>query len=248
MRIHVSLHDVSPAFARELEAALDLCHAAGAKPALLVVPNYHGEFPLEKHPEFTRRLVELADSGHEIYLHGFFHQARAKGEAPLGNGRPGKLARLVAQRVVSAGEAEFSDLGRSDAASRLEEGERLLRAVGLEPSGFVPPAWSMPGWMLDLLRERGHRHTEDHLRIYDPTRGRSRGTLLINWATRSRARLWSTVVFGRFAWPAGRWLPTRIAIHPRDLDHSRVKREIALLLHRARGRFVSKSSELWEPP
>jgi hypothetical protein len=43
MQVHVSLHDVSPARRAQVEAALELCHRWGAKPALLVVPNYHAE-------------------------------------------------------------------------------------------------------------------------------------------------------------------------------------------------------------
>jgi uncharacterized protein len=245
MQVHVSLHDVSPACAPQVEAALELCHRWGTKPALLVVPNYHARFPLGDHPDFVRRLADLARSGHEIHLHGLWHQAGT--EAREGDGRPGRLARLVAQRVVSAGEAEFSDLGQSAAAARLDEGGRILRSLGLEPRGFVPPAWSMPAWMLDLLRERGYRHTEDHLYVYDPVRGKRRGTLLINWATRSRGRLWSTLVFGRLAWPAARVWPTRIAVHPSDLDHPRVAREIAVLLARAQGHFVTRSEAFWEP-
>ena len=245
MQVHVSLHDVSPAHATQVEAALELCHRFGAKPALLVVPNYHAQFPLGDHPDFVRLLVDLARAGHEIHLHGLLHQADAGG--PAGDGRPGRLGRLVAQRVVSAGEAEFSDLGRSAAAERLDEGARRLRSLGLEPRGFVPPAWSMPGWMLDLLRERGFRHTEDHLYVYDPVRGKKRGTLLINWATRSRGRLSATVAFGRLAWPAARIWPTRIAVHPSDLDHPRVAHEIARLLARAEGHFITSSEAFWGP-
>ncbi len=245
MKVHVALHDVSPAFASQVEQALELCRSFGAKPALLVVPNFHGQAPLGDYPDFSQRLRELMRAGHEIHLHGLVHQARTGG--PGGDDRPDGLRRLFAQRVVSAGEAEFSDLGRSEAAARLDEGERVLRAVGLEPRGFVPPAWSMPPWLFDLLRARGYRHTEDHLRVYDPVQGVSRGTLLVNWATRSRARLWSTVVFGRLAWPVGRLLPARIAIHPHDVDHPVVRRELALLLGRAEGRFVTTSAALLEP-
>ena len=46
MPVHVSIHDVSPAWKDEVEAALAMCHGAGAKPALLVVPNYHARAPL----------------------------------------------------------------------------------------------------------------------------------------------------------------------------------------------------------
>jgi predicted deacetylase len=243
--VHVTLHDVSPVFAEAVEAALGLCARFGAKPALLVVPNYHGNCPLAAHPNFAARLRELADSGHEIYLHGLVHQARTGPRDAARDGRPGPLRRLFAQRIVSAGEAEFSDLGRAEAAERLDEGIRMLARAGLTPEGFVPPAWSMPSWVRKLLAERGFRHTEDHLRVYDPVLGTSRPTVLINWATRSRARLWSTVAFGRLAWRVAPRMPLRIAVHPHDLGHPRVRHEIALLLGRTQGRFAARAVDLW---
>jgi predicted deacetylase len=244
-KVHVTLHDVSPAFAEPVEAALGLCARFGAKPGLLVVPNYHGDYPLGAHPTFGARLRELANSGHEIYLHGLMHQAGTRPGKTGDDGRPGALHRLLAQRVVSAGEAEFSDLGREEAAERLDEGVQMLTAAGLAPQGFVPPAWSMPAWVRTLLAERGFRYTEDHLRVYDPVRGTSRLTMLINWATRSRARLWSTVMFGRVVWRIAQRLPLRIAVHPHDLGHPVVRNEIATLLGRAQGHFVAHAADLW---
>jgi predicted deacetylase len=38
MAVHVSIHDVSPEWSSEVEAALALCHAMHIRPALLVVP------------------------------------------------------------------------------------------------------------------------------------------------------------------------------------------------------------------
>ena len=84
MPVHLSIHDVSPAWASEVELALEYSADAGARPALLVVPNFHGEWPLLEHPEFCARLRELQASGHEIFLHGFYHAAGmgAGGSAP----------------------------------------------------------------------------------------------------------------------------------------------------------------------
>ena len=46
MPVHVSIHDVSPAWEREVDVALEMAHAAGVRPALLVVPNFHGRAPI----------------------------------------------------------------------------------------------------------------------------------------------------------------------------------------------------------
>ena len=46
MPVHVSIHDVSPAWTDEVEAALALCRSMDVRPALLVVPDFHGRAPL----------------------------------------------------------------------------------------------------------------------------------------------------------------------------------------------------------
>ena len=63
MQVHVSIHDVSPAWEREVDLALELCHAVGAKPALLVVPDFHGRAPLADSPAFCERLRESREAG-----------------------------------------------------------------------------------------------------------------------------------------------------------------------------------------
>jgi predicted deacetylase len=232
MAVHVSIHDVSPAWSSEVEAALALCHAMHIRPALLVVPNFHGRAPLVDDPRFCARLRELQADRHEVYLHGFLHQSRSRYD---GRAHGRRLAWLFAQRVVSGGEAEMSDVSAEEGRFRIEEGERVLRQAGLRIDGFVAPAWSMPAWLLPLLGKRGFQFTEDHLRVYDPTTGRSRTSVVLNWASRSPARLISTVAWCRAAKHARAVWPARIAIHPGDLGYRLLRHEIAQLLSWARG-------------
>jgi predicted deacetylase len=248
MRVHVSIHDVSPAFAAELDDALAACAAVRARPALLVVPDFHGRWPLGAHPEFCARLRRLQEAGHEIFLHGFFHKARtgdAARDAGLPprkgtTGRPGRLRSAFAQRVASGGEAEFSDLSREEAVERLARGEQVLAEAGLRVDGFVPPAWSMERWLLPLLAGRGYRYCEDHGRVYDPAGQTARASVVLNFATRTPGRLVSSVAWCRIARYAGGVLPARIAIHPADLRVGVVRREVAsLLAWGSRGRMVA---------
>ncbi|MDB4945510.1 MAG: hypothetical protein JWP97_5044 [Labilithrix sp.] len=248
MAVHVSLHDVSPAWAPEVELALERAHAHGVKPALLVVPDFHGKASLLEHPAFCARLRALQESGHEIYLHGFFHRARTWDEhvtetaTPRGIGS--RLRYLFAQKVQSGGEAEFSDVSQEEARSRLDEGERILRDVGLTITGFIAPAWSMPGWVLPLLAERGYSFTEDHTRVYDPARGVSRPSVVLNYASRTPGRLLSSVAWCRIARPARRIMPARIAIHPADMRFALLRSEIESLLTWAEGDFVDTGAAL----
>ncbi len=243
MAVHVSIHDVSPSCAHEVEAAIELCAAVGAFPALLVVPDFHGRSPLLGDPRFCERLRELQALGHEVYLHGLLHQSGdAYATSEAGSGR---VAWLFAQRIVSAGEAEMADVSPEEGTRRLEEGERVLGAANLRIDGFVAPAWSMPSWLLPVLAARGYRFTEDHLRIYDPAGQRTRASVVLNWASRSPARLLSSVAWCRAAKHARGLVPARIAIHPGDMKFLLLRREIANLLAWAKEDIVTRSADLF---
>lgn len=233
MAVHVSIHDVSPAFEREVDVALDMAHALGIKPALLVVPDFHGRAALLESPRYVEKLRALQREGHEIYLHGYYHRARPFQEHAAATGDTGVRARLrhaFAQRVVSGGEAEMSDVSRTEAVERLERGERVLEDAGLTIEGYVAPAWSLPSWGLELLGARGYRFTEDHVRVYDPAAKTSRASLVLNYASRSPSRLLSTVAYCRVARPAARLVPGRVALHPADMRFALLRSEARSLL------------------
>jgi predicted deacetylase len=235
MPVHLSIHDVSPAWASEVELALEYSADAGARPALLVVPNFHGEWPLLAHPDFCARLRELQSAGHEVYLHGLFHKSRPSGQG---------LRWRFAQKVVSAGEAEFSDVTREEAIDRLEEGEATLMAAGLQIDGFVAPAWSMPSWLLPLLGERGYRFAEDHTHVYDPAASKKRASVVLNFASRTPARLFSSVAWCRLARHAKALFPARVAIHPADMRFTLLRDETRHLLAWGKGDWVPRGESL----
>jgi uncharacterized protein len=234
--VHVSIHDVSPRFAADVDVALELCAARGIRPALLVVPNFHEAAPLLDDPGFCARLRDLQARGHEVFLHGFFH---------LSPGGPRTLRSFFRQRIVSANEAEFSAVTEDEARARLDRGARVLDAAGLRSDGFIAPAWSMPRWLVPELARRGVHFTEDHTRIYDPAGGRSRASVVLNWASRSPARLASTVVYCRLAKGARALVPARVAIHPGDMRSSLLRHEVARMLDWARGDVVARAEELF---
>ena len=47
MKLLVAIHDVTPAHAAAVERLWHICTHRGVLPALFVVPNWHGEWPLE---------------------------------------------------------------------------------------------------------------------------------------------------------------------------------------------------------
>ena len=139
----------------------------------------------------------------------------------------------------------MTGISPDEGRARIDEGERILRDAGLAIDGFVAPAWSMPGWLLPLLAERGCRFTEDHLRVYDPAGGKRAPSVVLNWATRSPGRLalHARVVPGREARAPH---PARAHRDPprRHGTFLAVRREIEHLLAWAHDDFVARGVDL----
>lgn len=234
--IHVSIHDVSPRWKAEVETALGWCHAIGVKPGLLVVPDFHAGHPLREDPAYVAQLKALSDDGHELFLHGYFHRSQ-----------PGEgVGHFVAQRVVSAGEAEFASYDRDDGERWLDAGVAMLRELGLPMRGFVPPAWARRSWLLPSLNSRGLDYCEDQLFVYQPSTGKRRLCPALNYASRTRGRRLSSAAYAR----AGRLYPrvglgVRIALHPADVHHPMLVDETLALLEWAKGRTTDAVGDLF---
>ncbi|HVS08430.1 MAG TPA: DUF2334 domain-containing protein [Planctomycetota bacterium] len=215
MSVLVSIHDVTPANERRVHELWELCRARGATPALLVVPEWHGEWPLEDHPRFAAWLRERAAESAEILLHGERHDEM---------GSPRRPADHLRALGRTDGEGEFLTLGPEAARVRIARGVARLRALGLEPIGFVPPAWLGSPAVHRAAGELGLGVSEDSRSVWlfpplAPAERRLRSPVLC-WSGRSPARAWasSAVVAARSSRVAPGEL-LRIALHPADLDH-----------------------------
>jgi predicted deacetylase len=122
----------------------------------------------------------------------------------------------------------------------------MLERAGLRIDGFIAPAWSFAPWLLPLLAHRGYRFTEDHLRIYDPLKETSRPSVVLNYASRSPARLLSTVAWCRLAKHARAVMPARIAIHPADMNFTLLRQETQHLLDWAGGHLAARGPDLFQ--
>lgn len=185
---------------------------------MLVVPNHWGDAPLQPGSAFATRLREWAANGIEMFLHGYYHRDAGQ--------HSGAGDRLRAG-FMTAREGEFLGLARVDAAARISHGRALIEdVIGREIDGFVAPAWLYGDGALAALREARLPLAEDHFRVWSPVTGEKLATgPVITWASRSRARLASSLV----AAAALRHAPLqvlRIGVHPPDIHHPALVKSI----------------------
>jgi uncharacterized protein len=214
----VSIHDVSPAHGSAVARLWDLCLARGVTPALLVVPNWHGEWPLERYPQFVEWLLTCAAQRAELALHGERHDE---------TGLPRRLLHRVQAWGRTNKEGEFLTLDAVGAAERLERGLRLLRRLGLEPTGFVPPAWLAQDEAYAAAAAAGFSFSEDDRSVRLLGLKKRVPSPVVRWSTRTSLRAWGSVGVAhvrsklqvRSRYP-------RIALHPADLGRQSTTRSL----------------------
>jgi len=210
MKLLIALHDVTPAFERETRALWDACQARGVIPALFVVPNWHGQWPLERHPKFIDWLRARAGDGADIFLHGERHDED-------GTSRPWRDQLRALGRT--AGEGEFLSLDDEEARCRIERGLAVLGDAGIRPVGFVAPAWLWQGHTRRIIDALGLAFSEDDRAIYLHHRGIHLDSPVIRWSARTAARATFSVLAARvMTWFYQRHWLVRIALHPTDLQ------------------------------
>jgi predicted deacetylase len=220
----VSIHDVSPAEPAAVARLWSICADRAITPALLVVPDWHGKWPLELHPGFVEWVRARAGEGAEILLHGERHD-----EAGL----PRALNDRVKAWGKTDGEGEFLTLDAAGAVERLGRGLRRLRELGLDPQGFVPPAWLGREATHGAAAAAGLKFSEDERSIRLLRSGRRIPSPVVRWSARSSGRAWGSVAVAaaRSVLQRRARFP-RIALHPRDLDHTATARSVVRTLER----------------
>jgi predicted deacetylase len=236
-----SIHDVGPRFEREVDLLADRLarHLGGPRFAMLVVPDHWGEAPLAQARAFQSRLRDWADSGVEMFVHGWTHKD--------GSAHRSGAASFKAKHMT-AGEGEFLGLARDEALARMTAGRALIEDITGRPvAGFIAPAWLYGPGAHAALGDAGFAMAEDHMRVWRPGDGAvlARGPV-VTWASRSRARIRSSLAFARLARTALRPLRTlRIAVHPGDTTVPALLASIdASLSTAARSRRVGRYADL----
>lgn len=240
-RMAVSIHDVSPVFEGRIERLIALAEPSIGvdRLSMLVVPHHWQGDAILAGGAFARRLRRWSEEGVEIVLHGWSHRDDVR--------HPGWRDRFRA-RHMTAGEGEFLGLSRHDACRRLQDGRTLLEdIIGKPVTAFVAPAWLYGAGAREALGDCGFTIAEDHMHVWNPATGRrlARGPV-ISWASRSRARIASSLAFARVA-PVllARQELVRIALHPGDAAVPALVRSIdRTLQHFASHREAIQYAEL----
>lgn len=221
----LSIHDVTPAWEGAIRTLWSLCARAGIRPALLVVPEWHGGWALEEHPRFVAWLHERVEEGADTLLHGERHDEEGSPRAWPDSFRAfGRTAR----------EGEFLTLDHPAASERISRGTARLRALGLHPVGFVPPAWLARAGTHHAVREQGLLVSEDARWVMvHGERPYRIPAPVVRWSGRGALRAWSSVAVAAWHDRRQRRRPlVRMALHPQDLSHPATRRSLERTLAR----------------
>ena len=235
----VSLHDVAPSNQQIANTILsELAHRGVRVCSLLVVPDYHHEGLFTKDRGFVSWLRGLEADGHEIVIHGYFHERARRSEETLRN--------RFLMTLYTDNEGEFYDLSYDEALRRIATARDEFRTQGLKPSGFVAPAW-----LLGQEAERAARdadmeyttrlHTVSDFRSGDVFPAKTVVYSVRNSWRRAVSRAWNATLV-RFL-QEGSLL--RVSIHPPDYSHPAVWRQVTGLLEEAIGSRTATTYQEW---
>ena len=222
----VSLHDVAPCTHRASARIIEALKRAGIRTtSLLVVPNYHRQGNATEDKNFVSWLRDLEARGHEIVIHGYFHERpRRAGE---------RIREKFMTRFYTKDEGEFFDLDYDEAFARITQARDEFKAARLSPIGFVAPAWLLNAAGERAARDAGMQYTTRIDSVLDLLTGEREPTRSLVYSTHSGWR--RTVSLG---WNAAlsRSLEmrelARLSIHPPDFEAPKIWEQILQFIQR----------------
>ncbi|CAN5800475.1 DUF2334 domain-containing protein [soil metagenome] len=212
----VSLHDVAPRTRETCERIVQEIARCGVDAcSLLVVPDYHHSGASMADREFVRWLRQLEDAGHEVVIHGYFHQ-RPRGERE-------KLGAQLLTRLYTKDEGEFYDLPYEEALRRISTAREEFTAAGLRPRGFIAPAWLLGPEAERAAADAEMEYTTRLTTIRDLRTGQDFQSRSMVYSTRAE---WRRVMSLGWNWTMLHLLRdvelVRLGIHPPDRMHHNI--------------------------
>ena len=231
--IAVAIHDIEPATYERCALIRDWLNDHGVDRVTLLVipaPDLHPFFA--RRPDLAAWLLECRDQGDAIAQHGFRHRRL----------RPPSAPRRALAAWQGGDAAEFPGLDADETCQRIEAGRSTLRQAGLEPSGFVAPAYAYTPALRDALAER-FQWWATLLALWRGGGSPRLAPPALSLGTASPAkRALSPTLVRAGAVGAGRVL--RLDLHPGDFEHWRHARAVESVLRHARRRTAVTYDEL----
>src|SRR6184192_4441422 len=216
----VSLHDVAPHTQQITSTIISELGRHGVRVcSILVVPDYHHQGFFARHREFVAWLRGLEADGHEIVIHGYFHE-----RPPL---KRESLYDKLLTRFYTRNEGEFYDLSYEEALRRITTARDEFRAHGLKPRGFVAPAWLLGNEAEQAVRDAQLEYTTRLRSVCDLRSGsifpaRTLVYSVHNGWRRGLSRSWNAALFHLL-----KTKPLlRISIHPPDYSQPTIWKQI----------------------
>jgi predicted deacetylase len=238
----VSIHDVAPSTRTKVEKILAaLARHRVRVCSLLVVPDYHRQGRSLSEPGFCSWLRMLAAHGHEIVIHGFFHQ-RAR--------RNGEMVRAkIVTRIYTADEGEFFDLEYDEARRLIQDARDDFETHGLHPTGFIAPAWLLGAEAERAAMDAGMNYTTTLRTVRHFSAGRIIASQSLVYSVRSGWRRVSSLVWNRSLFRRLTTNPLlRLAIHPPDLNHRAIWEQIGQIIDEASRDRCAMTYQAWLEP
>jgi predicted deacetylase len=229
----VSIHDIAPETRGVVEEILTQLGRKGVRvSSLLVIPHYHHRKSISDDPDFLKWLRTLQEQGHEIVIHGYFHSRPRRATE--------SLSQLFVTRIYTQDEAEFFDLPYDDALERIKKAHGIFTAAGLQPVGFIAPAWLLNPPGEQAARDAGMEYTTRLRTVLDLRSGQSFPASSLVYSVRSRWRRTVSLAWNRalFQTMTDHSL-MRLSIHPPDYRFPEIWRQIE--------RFVDDVREVRTP-
>lgn len=219
----VAVHDVEPGTYVRCTILRDWLSERGIDRVTLLVipaPNLHPFH--QRRPELADWLLDRVAAGDAVAQHGFQHRQTRAATRP----------RQWLARAQGAGCAEFAGLDADDTHRAVEAGRRLLRLAGIQPRGFVAPAYAYTPALRDALRQ-SYDWWADLLRIHGRgARAPRMFSPALGLGSSSGLKRGLSPVVMRTGARASRSL-LRLDLHPADLSHDRHLRALEAVLRRA---------------
>lgn len=223
----VSVHDIAPLTQARCARLIDELGRLGVSCcSLLVVPNYHHAGSSFADRSFVSWLRQLEAAGHETVMHGYYHARPAAARETVRD--------RVITRVYTDREGEFYDLGYDEAFRRISQARDEFRSAGLKPHGFIAPAWLLSAEAERAARDCELEYTTRIRTVSDLRHGKTHFARSLAYSVRSPwrrnvSRAWNAALFRRCTYSP----LLRISLHPPDLDHPRVWKQITRLVRLA---------------